>query len=311
MANAFLNTVITDSAISHSNFSRKIKRLSKQYVNANTKNFHELVKQFSPAEQRFWCLIRMKHAMETIMDKKPTYLYVDIVDRLKLAKKPSDSVNDDDFKDLIEDYAEKVIEFLEQDENENENLIQKKTDLLNELNIQKSEFRKASKQNKKNLIIKGLICLALSTASVVIVTAQGAMCAVLSIPTALLVGSYGILAHELDPMTALRNALLWVKHISENKQANGLAAIFIFGVGYFNAIKPDPFLSELFKIAQDILPTCPKPILGMASAAAVPPLYFLRQYKKYRTNNQMMDNLFENQDIKDAKNQRLGAAGPN
>src|SRR5690606_27945920 len=150
--------------------------------------------------------------------------------------------------------------------------------LLEELNIQKIEFTTATKQNKTDLIIKGLICLALSTASVVIVTAQGAMCAMLSIPTSLLVCSYSVLAYELDPMTALQNASLWVKHISEDKQVNGLAAIFIFGAGYFNAIKPDLFLSELFKIAQDILPTCSKPILGMASAAPVPPLYCLHLY---------------------------------
>src|SRR5690606_6517898 len=117
-----------------------------------TTDFHELVKRFSPAEQQFWCLIRMKHAMETFMDTEPSLLYRAINDRLKLAQKSSGSVSNADFNDFIADYAEAVITFLAQNEEGNESLTQKKTDLLEELNIQKIEFTTATKQNKKDLI---------------------------------------------------------------------------------------------------------------------------------------------------------------
>lgn len=290
MANAFLDSLITDSAVSNTDFSRKIKTLSKKYADESTKEFRDLVGRFSPAEQRFWCLIRMKHTMEIHMEKKPDQLYKDIIVKLKLSKKPSDRVRDEDFNDLVEDYSTAIIKFL--DENEGE-------DLLSELNIQKSEFKTASKQNQKGLIIKGLICLALSTASIALVIMQGAMCAVASVPMTLLGASYSVLAYEIDPITALGHALHWVKNFSENKQMNGMAAIFVFGAEYYRAVKPDLLLKELFKAAPDILPTIPTAVLGLAVAAAAPPFILFKKCYEFNKTSKTMDTLFKNGKMKE------------
>jgi hypothetical protein len=169
--------------------------------------------------------------------------------------------------------------------------------LFAQLNIQKQEFISANQSIKKALVLKGLLCLALSTACVVLVVMQGCLCGVLSLPVAFLGASYAVLAYELDLITALGNALHWVKHLSENIQAKGMAALFIVGAGYYRVINADPLLEELFKSAQQILPTIPKHVLGITAAAAVPPLYFFKQWYQFNQNETLMGKLFEHPNI--------------
>ena len=81
MANDFLNALINEPAVFNSDLTRKIKKLSKDFQDTETHDFNEIVKKFSPAEQRFWCLLRMKHTMDAHLDKEPKMLYEDIVEK--------------------------------------------------------------------------------------------------------------------------------------------------------------------------------------------------------------------------------------
>ena len=314
MANAFLNTLIEEHLIFNTPLSRKISTLSKNFADENTHQFQDIVQKFSPAEQRFWCLVRIKHAMKhrlgvsEIKNASPTYqkLYKDLEEKLGRTKKYDEQVSNAEFKTILNTYADLVIEFLHKDLHaEDLVLSQEQLSLLEELQIQETEFKSANRKKLKSLIIKGLFCLALSTASVILITLQGSVCTVLSLPMALLGASYGMLAYEVDPITALSNAMSWVKHLSEHKQANGMAALFLFGAGYYHSVKTDPFLEELFKSAQHIFPAIPKQLLGIASAAAVPPLYFFNQYKKFSSNTQLMDDLFEKEEIAELQKIRI------
>jgi len=309
MANAFLDNLINEPAVFNSDLTRKIQKLSKEFHDANTHDFNQIVKKFSPAEQRFWCILRMKHTMDTHFNKEPKMLYDDIVDKLKRAKDKDPkkrSISDEEFDTIVDTFSTTVVTFLEQDADDDDALINAKNTLLAELQIQEAEFKAANRQTKKALVIKGLICLALSTASVVLVTMQGAMCAVLSIPMAMLGASYAILAYEMEPLAALANAMSWIKHLYEDKQMHGIAAIFIFGAAYYQEIKADPIMEDLFRAAQDLLPAIPKPILGMAVAAIIPPAYFLSQWNQFRKGGKVMDELFQKEEIVEAQRVRLG-----
>jgi hypothetical protein len=301
MANAFLDDLIDQHLIFNTDLSRKITTLSREFADAETHDFNEIVKKLSPPEQRFWCLVRMKQIMKEYLIKEPEKLYRDITAKLKKTEDPKKSVSDEEFDTIVETFSTAIADFLQRNANinvdDNPDLFNAKQNLLAELQIQEAEFTAANRQTKKALVIKGLICLALSTASVVLVTVQGTMCAVLSIPMGLLGASYAVLAYEVEPLVALAKAMRWVKHLYEDKQMHGMAAIFVFGAGYYQAIKADLLMEELFKAAQDILPAVPKPILGMAVAAIVPPLYFLNQFNKFRKNSNMMSELFKHEDI--------------
>jgi hypothetical protein len=313
MLNSLRHGLCSDNRICYSREDKiKIVKLLAKIqtvpVSAEDKDFRKILNTLSPQDKRVVYLERIKYIFETVMEK---FLWNRANDLNHRKKQGDTSITFENLGDIWDDYYELSLKFdnnlLKNIEPEEFNQIlaefirlvpicleclnsENKKQLINLLQIQKAEVISVNEQEQKRLFLKGLISGIFGTVAVGLIATQGGM---VFLPVIFLIGAHLVLVSDLG----FENYLDSYENF------------------FINMIKISPYI--LYCVIDDLIRFKNNPSLFMdnvlhgvimtggvaitATIAAIPPRYFLNQYKQSCKNTEMMDKLFDNEEI----NQKL------